>query len=64
MSENIKHLAMRRVDPTVTFDGIKAKITLPEGASGIMLVFDSAESCRKYFGDDIETIEIELRSKK
>ena len=61
----MKHqvIALRLHNGCVVVDGIKTKISFPEGCTGLFFCFESKKAARKYCGKDTDLIHIELKKK-
>ena len=61
----MKHqvIALSLQNGCVVVDGIKTKINLPEGCTGLFFCFESKKAARKYWGKDVDLIRIELKKK-
>ena len=51
-------IAIKKVSPKVTIDGVDYLLILPSGVSSILYCFDDVESARKYFNNDLDDIEL------
>ncbi len=58
----MKHqvVALRQHPGEVAVDGEKIKMKLPEGCSGLMFIFESKKSARKYWGKDVRMVRVGL----
>ena len=57
----MKHqvIAMKKHNAKVSFQGYEFNMTLPPGCTGVLFVFESKKAARKYWGNDIELMQIE-----
>ena len=51
-------IAIKKVSPKITINGVDHLLILPAGVSGVLYCFDDVESARKYFNDDSSDIEL------
>ena len=51
-------IAIKKVSPKVTIDGVGYLLILPSGVSSILYCFNDVESARKYFDTDPNNIEL------
>ena len=57
----MKHqvIAMKKHAGGAEIEGIKFKMELPEGCTGMLLCFESKKAARKYWGEDAELMRFE-----
>lgn len=51
-------IAIKKVSPKITINGVDHLLILPAGVSGMLYCFDDVASARKYFNDDSSDIEL------
>lgn len=51
-------IALKKVSPKITINGVDYLLALPAGVSGVLYCFDDVESARKYFKTDPNNIEL------
>ena len=56
----IEYLALRIINGIVLVDGVQQKVRLPEGCKGLFMLFDSEDAGRKYWGEDVRFVQLEV----
>lgn len=57
-------IAMKKHTGWVEEGGVKFKMNLPEGCTGLLFCFESKEAARKYWGKGTRLLEYEPEQKK
>jgi len=57
-------VALKKHVGCVTVNEIEVKMKLPDGCTGLLFCFESKKAARKYWGKDVDLINIELKKDK